>query len=113
MIYLPDEVTSNMCAYVYDKDIIRVYDTRPTYNTIINYTDYFINSNYLTRTGSTSFGSYTTLNYNCIDYNNFTTSYLYRNDLDKILIIALIFIGVCWFLISKIWKRLFYGRKVF
>ena len=29
MIYLPDEINSNQCAYVYDTNTIRVYDSIP------------------------------------------------------------------------------------
>ena len=113
MIYLPDEINSNQCAYVYDTNTIRVYDSIPRTGTTIDYTDYFINSNYITRTGSTTFGNYSTINYDCIDYTKFTTIYAYRNDFADILVIALIIIGVVWFLISKLFKTLLKGRKVF
>lgn len=100
MVYLPIQINSNNCAYVYDSNIIRVYDSRPTYNTTIQYTDFFINSHYLTRSGSTSFGQYQTLNYDCIAHTDFTTNIWYRIDISDISItfgvwfaIIILFIG--------------------
>lgn len=111
MIYLPVEITNNMCAYVYDRDTIRVYESRPQNNRTIAYTDYFINSHYISRTGTTTFNNYSTLNYDCLPAENFSKSVSYRNDLPDILIIALILIGSVWFLISKLIKTLLKGRK--
>lgn len=108
-IYLPIEIKSTNCAYVYDKDTIRVYEIKPTYDTTINFTDYFINSNYLSRSGSTKFGSYNTLNYNCIDYTNFTTDYKYRSDFSSILIIAFILIFSVFYLV-KVPVKMFFNR---
>lgn len=113
MIYLPDEISDTKCAYLYDKDTIRVYDSIPTQNQDINYTDYFINSHYLSRTGTTHFGNYTTINYNCLDTSNFTTKYVYRNDLMEILVISLILIGCCWFLVAKMIRSLTRGFRRF
>lgn len=113
MIYLPNNVTNNNCAYVYDSETIRVYDEIPRYNVTINYTDYFINSHYITRSGSTSFGSYNLPTYSCINYSDFTTNAFYRNDLASILIIAFILIFMCYYFIRTLVRRLLYGRKIF
>lgn len=113
MIYLPDTITSSMCAYVYDSDTIRVYEEVPRLNATINYTDYFINSHYVTRSGSTSFGNWSTISYDCLNVNNLTTNAVYRNDFTQIMIMAFILIFMCWFMISKLYRRLFYGRKIF
>lgn len=112
MIYLPEIVYSNQCVYVYDKDTIRVYDSIPRNNSTISYTDYFINSNYLTRTGSTTFSQYSTLP-TCLDVENFTTNVGYSNYFDKVLIMSFILIGVTWFLVKTLLRRFLYGRKVF
>ena len=93
MIYLPNEVYSSNCAYVYDKDTIRVYESQPYYNSTISYTDYFLNSNYLTRNGTTTFSQYSNLPI-CLDYEDFTTNVGYSNYFDKVLIMSLILIGV-------------------
>ena len=112
-IYLPDEITSSMCAYVYDKDTIRVYEEVPRLNATINYTDYFINSDYLSRSGSTTFGNWSTISYDCIDSSLFTTNAFSRLDLDKILIITFVLIFVCYYFIRTLLRRLLYGRKIF
>lgn len=112
-IFLPDEITSLNCAYVYDRDTIRVYKNIPQNNRTIEYTDYFVNSHYLTRTGSTTFNNYSTINYDCLDYRTFTTTASYRNDFAGICIIFLCLVIPIWFLISKLIKTLLFGRKLF
>lgn len=113
-IYLPDEVESTNCAYVYDKDTIRVYEEVPRQNATIDYTDYFINSDYISRTGSTTFGNWgTPISYDCLSYTDFTTSAFYRTDIANIVIVAFALIFMCWFMISKLYRRLLYGNKRF
>ena len=96
MIYLPDELQNNNCAYWLDSNTIRVYEYTPHQNSVVNYTDYFINSHYLTREGSNQFGSY----YNpisCISHDKFTNNYWYRNDIDSICITfaTIFFVTMC------------------
>lgn len=90
MTYLP-KIENQNCIIVdnLNSGYIRVYDRTPYANSTINYTDYFIDKDYITRTGSQSFGNY---NYslNCQSHDNFTTDFYYRVDLDKILVIFLI-----------------------
>ena len=113
-IYLPVEITDDQCAYVYDKDTIRVYEGRPTLNATYNYTDYFINSDYITRSGSTTFGNWgSSISFECLDSSSFTTSAYYRTDIGQIFIVAFCLIFMCLFLISRLYRRLFYGRKRF
>lgn len=112
MIYLPNSISSQQCPYVYDKDTIRVYDSIPHTNSTITYTDYFINSQYLTRTGSTTFNQYSNLP-TCLDYEDFTTNVGYSTYFDKVLIMSLILIGVVWFLVKTLLRRFMYGRKIF
>lgn len=109
MIYLPN--INYSCYVVHDKDTIRAYHTNPTYNSDVDYTDYFINSHYLEKTGVQRFGQqqYTTLP-TCITSSNLTTDFYYRNDLSDILIIfsIIILFGFLlpWKIISRFWKRL-------
>ena len=112
MIYLPNSISSSQCPYVYDKDTIRVYDGIPRYNITLNYTAYFVNSNYLYRTGSTTFSQYSNLP-TCLDTDIFTTNVGYSNYFDKVLIMSLILIGVVWFLVKTLLRRFLYGRKIF
>ena len=110
-IYLPSTISNSNCAYIYDKDTIRVYDSHPQVNTTISYTDYFINSDYITRTGSTTFTQYSTLNYNCLNYQDFTTNAVYRTDFYKSFLLFFLFVLLAWFICSKVYRRLCYGRK--
>lgn len=112
MIYLPREINNSNCAYVYDKDTIRVYEEVPRPNATINYTDYFIHSDYITRSGSTTFNAYSNLNYNCLTTSNFTTNAIYRMDITSIVILAFIFTFVFYYLIRTLLRRLLYGRKI-
>ena len=60
LIYVPNYENGN-CAYIYNSDIIRVYNSVPSHNSVINYKDYYIKSSYIYNEGSTSFGNYATL----------------------------------------------------
>lgn len=107
MLYVPDNTFS--CYVVNDANTIRAYHTNPNYNTVVNYTDYYVNSHYMSREGSQTFSNYSTLP-TCIDSNNLTTDFYYRNDLADILIIfsIIIIFGFLlpWKIISRFWKRL-------
>lgn len=107
MLYVPDNTFS--CYVVNDSNTIRAYHTNPNYNTVVNYTDYYVNSHYMSREGSQTFSNYSTLP-TCIDSNNLTTDFYYRNDLADILIIfsIIIIFGFIlpWKIISRFWKRL-------
>lgn len=104
MIYVPD-TTNYQCFVVQSSDIIRAYEQVPNYNTIVNYRDYYIKSNYIFKDGSQSFSNYSTLPV-CLDNTNVTTSYYYRNDFDSILIIFLIMCIFCFYIPLKIFVRL-------
>jgi len=107
-IYLPIEITNNECAIVYDKDTIRVFEEIPTENSLIDYTDYYINSHYLTKEGSYNFLIEIPT---CLSNENFTTAYYYRNDFDKILIIFFIILFIVYFIFGKILHAFFIGFK--
>lgn len=87
MTYLP-RIEEENCIIVdnLNNGYIRVYDRTPTSNSSINYIDYFIDKDYITRTGVQNFSNY---NYsvNCQSHDNFTTDFYYRVDFDKIMII--------------------------
>lgn len=112
MIYVPD--LTYKCYVLVNKDTIRAYSQlpyNPGYNQQINisYRDYYINSNYLYTDGTQSFGSYTTLPI-CLDSNNLTDSYYYRNDFDSILIIFFIMFIFCIYIPLKIFSPILFRR---
>lgn len=104
-MYVPNYNTSN-CVILYNSETIRVYDTKPTYNSTIYYTDYYIHSDYYSNRGYTTFSQYSTLP-TC--RTDITTDFYYRVDFDRILIIFLIIVIMCYYLAFKPISRLF-GR---
>lgn len=109
MIYLPIELTSSNCVYVYDKDTIRVYDNNRFSTGTFSYTDYYVNSHYLARTGSTTFSNYSNNYPICSSISDFTTNFWYRNDLPDILISFAVIFGFTLFFIGFICKTFFRG----
>lgn len=105
MVYVPEYNNTN-CAYMYNTDIIRVYDSVPRQNSTIQYKDYYIHSDYIYNTGSTTFSQYSTLPV-CISNERITTDVYYRIDLPYILIIFFIMCFVCLYVPWKIFIRLF------
>lgn len=104
-IYVPD-MTNYKCYVVQSEGVIRGYEQTPSYNTSINYRDFFLHSNYIYKDGSTNFGSYSTLPV-CLAKETLTTDVYYRNDFDSILIIFLIMSIFCFYIPLKIFLRLF------
>ena len=104
-VYVP-EYNSGNCAYIYNTDIIRVYESQPRQNTTINYKDYYIKSSYIYNEGSTTFSQYSSLP-TCISSDRITTDYVYRNDFASIIIIAFALIFMGYFFVSKVVRTLF------
>ncbi|MBQ3021679.1 MAG: hypothetical protein IJD92_05610 [Bacilli bacterium] len=88
MIYVPD-LENYKCFVVRSENVIRAYKQIPYNNSTIEYRDYYFNSNYLYQDGEQTFSQYTTLPI-CLDNNNLSTNFYYRNDLDSILTCFLI-----------------------
>lgn len=109
MIYVP-EFDSTSCAIIQDSNTIRVYESRPTTNSTINYTDYFFNSHYVSRSNSQTFNQYVNIP-ECIDNSKLTTDIFYRNDMVDIFIMFICLCGFFWFFISNLSKLLFRGRR--
>ena len=109
MIYVP-EYDNNTCCYMYDANTLRCYESVPTYNSIVNYRDYFVNSHYLYRDGATQFGSYN-VNISCISHDKYTDAYFYSNDITSILLCFILISSFCYFIISKLLHALFKGHR--
>lgn len=105
MIYMPD-LENYSCFVVQNEDVIRAYETTPTYNSNIMYRDYYINSNYIYRDGTQSFGNYATLPV-CLSNATITDNVYYRNDLASILVVFAILTVVCIYIPLKIFFKLF------
>lgn len=86
---------------------IRAYHTTPRQNSSSDYTDYFINSHYINRSGTQTFSQYTTLPICMTD--TFTTNVFYRNDIADIMITFFILLIICFYFPYRIITRAF-GR---
>lgn len=105
MIYVPD--TENYkCFNIYSESVIRAYEEVPTYNTTVNYRDYYIRSNYIYKDGTQSFSNYSTIPV-CLASSGLTTDVYYRNDFDSILVIFFIMFIFCFYIPINIFVRLF------
>lgn len=107
-LYVPYFDAGN-CAYVYNENVIRVYDTEPTYNSTVHYIDYFYNSHYLSREGYSTFSNYSTLP---VCHDKLNMNFYNRTDICEILVMFTIFVGFTWFLVSKLVKTLLRGGRI-
>lgn len=105
MVYVPDNSSYNSCFVVQNGDTIRGYSQQPTTNSTISYRDYYINSNYIYKDGTQTFSQYSTLP-TCLSSSEITHDVFYRNDIDKILIIFLILLIICFYFPYKIITRM-------
>lgn len=109
MIYVPD--LDYQCFVVQDMNTIRAYKVKP-YNPVYNqnvqltYTDYYVNSHYMSKNGTQNFNYNTTLP-TCIDSALVTNDFYYRNDISDILITFLIFLFIGFVMPFKIITRFF------
>lgn len=110
MIYVPD-YEDGQCAYMYSNNILRVYDSTPSSDTTINYTDYMVDNHYLYREGSTTFTQYSNIPI-CLSDDSITTNFGYRTDISDILITFTLIVGIIYFIISRLWRALFKGGRV-
>ena len=86
-IYIPVDKSSIACVSVLDHNTLRVYDNMPDFDSSSTYTDYFLDSHYLSKVGSESF---TTTIPVCISSDLITNDFYYRYDIDSILIVFVI-----------------------
>ena len=108
MLYLPS--TNYSCVYVRGQGVVRAYIQAPNYNTTCQYRDYYIDSHYTYADGEQTFSQYSSLPV-CLSSNDITDKYMYRNDISDILLTFVLFVGIIWFLISKLVKTFFRGFK--
>lgn len=110
MIYVPN-YDSYQCAYLSSSNIIRVYDGIPAQGRTLDYTEYAIDNHYVFRTGTATWNNYSTIP-TCLSDDDITTNYFYRTDIDSIVFLFLAFVGLNYFMISKLIKLFFRGSKV-
>lgn len=110
-IYVPQDATYNKCYVVQSEGVIRGYNKSPAYNTDYSYRDYYINSDYIYKDGTGSWGnsSYYGLPV-CLSQEVVTNEVYYRIDYDKSLFIFLIFALVIFYIPTKVFLQIFRRR---
>lgn len=109
-IYLPVQNVSDFkCYHIYNADTIRAYKKVPQNNSSSDYVDFYINSHYLKKNGTQTWGNYYDNLPTCLSSSAITNNYLYRNDLFDILgsfiILAIFCVYFPLALFSKIFKK--------
>ena len=80
-IYLPvDNISKFSCYSVRDKDTIRAYYSKPSINSNSDYVDFYINSHYLQKTGTETWGQWTSNLPVCLPNSSITNKIEYRVD---------------------------------
>lgn len=105
MLYVPNS-DQYKCFVVQNEETIRAYETVPSNNSSVAYTDYYVNSHYMSKSGIQQFSNYSQIP-TCLNSNDITSNIYYRNDLPDILIVFTIFCIFCFVLPLKIFVRLF------
>ena len=106
LIYVPESDTYNKCYVVQSEGVIRGYDTIPVQNASYRYRDYYVRSSYISRDGSGSWSSYSTLPI-CLDSELITNSYYYRIDFPQILLMFLVINIFAIYIPIKVFSKLF------
>lgn len=102
-IYLPIENVSDFACYsIYDKDTIRAYRTYPQLDSSSDYVDFYINSHYLQRIGTQSWGQWNSSLPTCLNSSSITSDFYYRNDFTDILIQFTLISLLCIYLPFKL-----------
>lgn len=102
-IYLPTNYVNSPCKVI-NNGYIRVY----TNNNLTNYTDIYINQDYMEKSGYSNY-SYTGL---CDNSNIYTDDFYYRTDLTNILLNVFIISLFGIYLPFKIFSKFFHKRLV-
>ena len=109
-IYLPSDNIYDQCYVVQSEGVIRAYDRAPNYNSIYNYRDYYIKSNYIYRDGTGQWNQYSTLPI-CLDSSLITHDFYYRTDFWSICIIFMTLFFFIFFIPFKLFQRFFRRLK--
>ena len=104
-IYVPEK-QQYQCYVVQNQDVIRAYQYVPTYNSTINYRDYYIHSDYIYKDSTQSFSNYGILPV-CLDETMLTDSVYYRVDFDLtvFMLLTIIIVYVPLKIVSKFFRR--------
>lgn len=108
MFYVPyDNKNDYACYTLYDSNTIRAYKQTPQVSANNEYTDFYLNSHYISKMGYQYIESTQELPL-CISNENITNDYWYRLDLAHIIVVVSFFLMFLFFTF-KVFARLF-GR---
>lgn len=110
-IYVPKDTTYNKCYIVQSEGIIRGYNKAPAYSTDYSYRDYYINSDYIYKDGSGSWGSSSYYGLPvCLSEEAITNEEFYRVDYYQSLLIFFIWFIFVILIPTKVFLQLFKRR---
>lgn len=107
-IYIPIEKENISCVSVLDHNTLRVYDNMPEFNSSTTYTDYFLDSHYLSKVGTESFTESIPV---CVSSDLLTNDFYYRQDFDSILFVFIVLMFFMFLIPFKIFTKLFRRLK--
>lgn len=102
MIYTPN-YEEGKCVVIQNNNVVREYETIPTYNSDIAYKDYYVNMDYNYNEGTAHFSNYSTLP-NC---RTGTNNIMYRVGITNSIILLIIALIIITNILTE------YLRKVF
>ena len=102
-IYLPvDNISKFSCYSVRDKDTIRAYYSKPSINSNSDYVDFYINSHYLQKTGTETWGQWTSNLPVCLPNSSITNKIEYRVDFFESMFLFLLLLFILFWLPLKL-----------
>lgn len=107
-IYIPIEKENISCVSVLDHNTLRVYDNIPDFNSSSTYTDFYIDSHYLSKVGVETFSESIP---GCISSDLITNDFYYRQDFDSILFVFIVLMFFMFLVPFKIFTKLFRRLK--
>lgn len=108
-VYLPvDNVNDFACYSVRDKDTIRAYYSKPAIDSSSDYIDFYVTSHYLEKTGSESWGQWSSYLPTCLPVESITNSIEYRFDYaESIVLFSLLVLILFWVPLKLTFLRFF------
>ena len=100
-IYIPEY--TNECIVIQSNGVIRAYEQQPTYNSDIDYKDYYTNMDYIYNEGTQHLSNYSTLPVCRTGTNNI----MYRVGINELIALIIIIIILLTDIIYKHLRRCF------
>lgn len=110
MIFIPNYTPVQYpCVVVQSNGVLRAYRQMPANNRTVDYVDFYLNSDYMSRNGQQQFSSNTTLP-SCLAQSEMTNNFMYRIDFHNIVLLFTLLAFMMFYLPAKLILRLFIRR---